>query len=304
MVIAIPGSLLTEAVIALLGVDGSNPELQRLCMDYARPVLAACPIFLLNIMLYDFVRCDDDPELATLGFSLGCGIDVGLSILLVLILNKGVRGSIAATVVAQTVSVGVLSLHLFNSRGALEMKQLLRVSGTGAEIRAAAWESLRLGFSTSVQYIFQLLFLSVGNHLLLRAGSLGLIDGGLYVAVFDVVMNVSFVTNSVFQASSGTMQPLASIFEEEHNRESLHYTLRLTLMWGLALGTAMVTAVGWCAPSISAFFGVKDAESLAVSVPAIRIFCLSAPIAGTMSIMTGYYQSIGKEKISSLITLL
>ena len=303
-VIAIPGSLLTEAVIALLGVDGGNPELRRLCVDYARPVLASCPIFMLNFMLYDFVRCDDDPGLAALGFSLGCGTDVGLNILLVLILNKGVRGSIAATVIAQTVSVGVLSLHLFNSRGVLKMKQLLRVSGTGAEIRAAARDSLKLGFSTSAQYIFQLLFLSLGNHLLLRAGSLGLIDGDLYVAVFDVVMNVSFVTSSVFQASSGTMQPLASVFAEEHNRESLHYTLRLTLIWGLALGTAMAAALGWCAPSISALFGIRDAESLSVSVPAIRIFCLSAPIAGILNILTGYFQSIGKEKISRLLTLL
>jgi hypothetical protein len=133
---------------------------------------------------------------------------------------------------------------------------------------------------------------------------LGLIDGDLYVAVFDVVMNVSYVSSSVFQASSETMQPLASVFSEEHDRDSLKCVLRLALSWGLALGAALAGLLALFAGPVSSFFGVTEAASQAVSIPAIRIFCLSAPLGGCLIILMGYYQSVGENRLSRLITLM
>jgi anti-sigma regulatory factor (Ser/Thr protein kinase) len=193
---------------------------------------------------------------------------------------------------------------LFKGRGVLRMKDVLRAVGDRKEIRKEVHTSLVIGFSTSIRYIFQFLFLPLGNRLLLRAGDLGLIDGDLYVAVFDVVMNVSYVSSSVFQASSETMQPLASVFSEEHDRDSLKCVLRLALSWGLALGAALAGLLALFAGPVSSFFGVTEAASQAVSIPAIRIFCLSAPLGGCLIILMGYYQSVGENRLSRLITLM
>ncbi len=303
-VIAVFGNLLMMPLLALLGADSSRPELLALCESYARPMIAAAPIFMLNFILYDFVRCDDNARLATLGFSLGCAVDLGLNLLLVLAFGMGVRGSIIATVSAQAVSVIVLSTHLFSKTGVLNLRDMMRAVADRKEIRREAVSSLTIGFSTSISYIFQFLFLPLGNRLLLRAGDLGIIDGDLYVAVFDVVMNVSYVAFSVCQASSETMQPLASVFSEEHDRDSLKCVLRLALSWGLFLGSVLAGLLALFAGPVSAFFGLTDAASQAASVPAIRIFCISAPLAGCLIILTGYYQSVGDSYLSSLITVL
>ena len=303
-VIAIGGNLLMKPLLALLGADGSRPELLALCEEYARPMIAAAPIFMLNFILYDFVRCDDGVRLASLGFSLGCVTDLGLNLLLVLGLGMGVKGSIIATVAAQALSVIVLSVHLFTKGGVLRLKDILRASADPKGIRKEARSSLTIGFSASIRYIFQFLFLPLGNRLLLRAGDLGIIDGDLYVAVFDVVMNVSYVAVSVYQASSETMQPLASVFREEHDKASLKCVLRLALSWGLALGAVMAGLLALFAGPVSSFFGVTDAASQTVSIPAIRIFCLSAPLGGSLMILTGYCQSIGQSQLSRMVTLL
>ena len=303
-VIAIAGNLLMTPLLSLLGADSSRPELLALCESYARPLVAATPIFMLNFILYDFVRCDSNARLASLGFSLGCGVDLGLNLLLVLGLGMGVQGSIIATVSAQAVSVIVLSIHLFTKTGVLRFRDILRAVADPKEIRRDVTTSLTIGFSTSIRYVFQFLFLPLGNRLLLRAGDLGIIDGDLYVAVFDVVMNVSYVAFSVYQASSETMQPLASVFSEEHDRASLKCVLRLALVWGLILGAAAAGLLALFAGPVSAFFGVTEAFSQAVSIPAIRIFCLSVPLAGALIILTGYYQSVGESQLSSLITLM
>ena len=304
LLIAAIGNWLLLPLLSLLGVNASRPELLAQCEAYARPLVTAAPVFLLNYLLYDFVRCDDDPDLASLGFSLGCGVDLGLNLLLVLVLNMGVTGSILATVTAQAVSVAVLSVHLFNRKGVLRLPEMIRAMADRTEVRKKALDSLSAGCSVSIRYIFILLFLPLGNRLLLRAGDMGVLNGDLYVAVFDVVMNVSYVAMSVYEASSETMQPLASVFSEERDQDSLRYILELAMRWGLALGVALAGLLAVFAPFVSSFFGLSGPEPQAVSVYAIRVYCLSAPFAGALVILAGYYQSVGKKWMSSLITVL
>ena len=304
VIIAAGGNALMRPFLSLLGVREDRPELLALCESYAWPLVAAAPVFMLNFILYDFVRCDDDPGLATLGFSLGCAVDLGLNILLVVFLGMGVTGSIIATVTAQTVSVGVLLIHLFNHKGILRWREIVRAIGDKAEVRKQVKASLMIGFSSSIRYIFQFLFLFLANRLLLLAGDRGILNGDLYVAVFDVVMNVSYVALALYQAAAETMQPLAATFTEEHDAKSLGYVLRLALFWGLATGIALAGLFAGFAGPVSAFFGLTDAASQAVSIPAIRVFCLSTPFAGVLIILTGYYQSSGQPQLSSIITLL
>ena len=71
--------------------------------------------------------------------------------------------------------------------------------------------SLKIGFSGSVSYLFQFMFLLLGNHLLLTNAN-GSVNGELAVAVFDLIMNCSYLTTSVYQAASEAMQPLAATF--------------------------------------------------------------------------------------------
>ena len=304
LTMAILGNVLMIPVLSVLGVDGKRPELLSLCMDYARPLLGAAPVFMLNFLLYDFVRCDNAPRLATLGFSLGCVVDLGLNILLVIVLGMGVKGSIIATITAQTVSVAVLTVHLFKGKGILRLKAVFSAKKDRTETKKHLTRSLKIGFSASFRYVFQFAFLFLANRLLLSAGDLSLIDGDLYVAVFDVVMNVSFVALALHQATAETMQPLGAAFTQEHDQNSLRYVLRLALLWGLGTGALVSGLLAGFAGAVSGFFGLTDADSLTVSIPAIRIFCLSTPFAGILIILTGFFQSSGQEKWSSLITAL
>lgn len=304
LAVAVLGNALMLPFLSLLGVDGRRPELLALCVQYARPLLGAAPVFMLNFILYDFVRCDNAPRLATLGFSLGCVADLGLNILLVIVLGWGVTGSIIATVVAQAVSVAVLMTHLFKGPGILRLKAILNAQAEKALVRKQAFSSLSIGFSSSVRNIFQFAFLFLANRLLLRAGDQGWIDGDLYVAVFDVVMNVSYVALALYQAASDTMQPLGATFTQEHDRKSLRYVLRLAFLWGLGSGVILAGLLALFSGAVAAFFGLTEAAAQSAAVPAIRIFCLSTPFAGVLIILTGYCQSTGQEKWSSLITTL
>ena len=301
VVLAGAGNLLMRPLLGLLGANDGSPELYTLCEQYARPLVTAVPVFFLNFLLYDFVRCDNDAPRATLGFSVGCLTDLGLNIWFVLGLGWGVKGSIYATVIAQTVSVIILLTHVINGRGLMSIPSLVKAK---IAIGKPVLDSLRIGFSASMQYVFQFLFLLIGNRMLLRAGDLGLIKGDLYVAVFDVVMNISYIFIGIYHAFADTMQPLASTFAAEHGREDLRYLVRLAMATALMVGIPAALIAAIPAGGVSSFFGLGDAESLKVSIPAIRWYLLATPLGGLLIILTGFFQSCGREKLAGLITLM
>lgn len=298
---AVLGNVLMEPILRLLGAGKAQQGIMALCEEYARPVFTCAPIFMLNYLLYDFVRCDNGTRLAALGFSAGCIVDVTLNILLVLVLGLGLRGSAWATVIAQSVSVVIMLPHFFGSSGVLQVRRLFAAPHIGGAAKLAA-HSVRVGFSTSARYVFQFLFLTQGNRLLLRAGERGIINGEVYVAVFDVVMNVSYLAYGIYQAYSDTMQPLAATFHAEHDRDDLRYLLNLAIRHGLIVGMTAGALLCAFAKPVSLLFGLTDQKTLEVSVRAIPIFCLSTPFAGVTIILTGFYQSTGQVRLASLAT--
>ena len=301
VILAVAGALLMKPLLMLLGAGNGGPELYSLCEEYARPLVIAVPIFFLNFLLYDFVRCDNDAPRATLGFSVGCITDLALNIWFVLGLGMGVKGSIYATVIAQTVSVLILFTHLITGRGLMNIPRLMKIRMT---FDKNVWNSLKIGFSSSIRYVFQFLFLLIGNRMLLRAGELGLIKGDLYVAVFDVVMNISYIFIGIYQAFADTMQPLASTFAAEHGKDDLKYLVKLAMATGLVVGIPAVALAVLISGPLSSFFGLSDAESLKVAIPAIRLYCVSTPLGGLLVILTGFFQSCGRERLAGMITIM
>ena len=293
IVLAAAGLLLNGQVLFLLGAKGEDAVLLRYCREYYLPLIAAAPLFISNYVLYDLIRSDDDPFLASASFSLGCVFDLLLNILFVLVLGWGVSGSIAATIAAQIVTLLVGLLHFIRKKG------ILRISRPRIDIRGCL-PVFAVGASSSVRYLFQFLFLTVANNLLIRVEG----DGALYVAVFDVVMNVSYVAYSLFEGAGAAIQPLSSALYEEKDRPSLSYTLRSGIGWGMGCGTAVTLLIGIFAEPTARLFGIVDAESLQTAVRAIRIFCSSVPMAGFSLILISYYLSVDREKLSAFLTFI
>ena len=299
--IAMLGNLLTGALLTGLGAGTDVPLLRDLCRSYVQPLITATPLFFLNFLLYFFVLSDDNPALASLGMSVGSILDLALNILFVLVMHKGVQGAVYATIIAQAGSVLILSVHLFSGRkGILRLKAILSARADRRKIRHACRDSLKTGFSASISYLFQFLFLLIGNHLLLAAGLKGTMDGELAVAVFDLVMNCSFVAISVYQAASEAMQPLAATFAAEHDHQSLRYLLKITVTVGLVSGLVLAGAAALFAGPISSAFGLSGKTEQELAVRAVRIFLLSTPFSGVLKMLISYDQSTGRIRTAAI----
>ena len=304
-VIAVLGNVFLDALLTCLGAGMVTPVLRQLCAEYVQPLITAAPLFFLSMLLYYFVRNDDNPVLAAAGFSAGSILDLVLNILFVLVLGWGVRGAVYATIIAQAVSVVILSFHLFAAKkGILRLKALATARAQRNEVTASCGVSRRTGFSSSMSYLFQFLFMLLGNHLLITAGARGRIDSAQAVAVFDLVLNCSFLTGAVYQAAAEALSPLAATFSVEHDDPSLHFTFGISALSGLIPGLVLACILGFLAEPVAVLFGLTGEGVRTMAVHALRIFLLSTPLSGVMLILIGYDQSSERVKFAALATFL
>ncbi len=292
VVLAAAGLLFLDKLLVLLGADKNSPDLFAMCRDYAAIIIAALPVFMLNFLFNDFLRCDDGQYRATAAFVAGTLLDFLLNILLVSMLGIGVKGAAIATVIAQIVSVAAALPHFFAKRGALSFHFVK------CDLRRCA-KSFKIGIATSIDYFYVFLFLLLSNKILMGSDS---IDNEMYVAVFDVIMNISYITGSMFTAADETLRPLAGTFYEERNKELSEYSLKLSMVWSYIINTVIITAIVVFAADFSRLFGIRTAEGIALSIKAVRIFSIGTFISGVSIVTTAYLQSVNKEASAMWIT--
>ncbi len=290
VIIAICGFFFLPHLLFVLGTVPADGLLYLAAQSYVGILLVAAPLFFLNFLLYFYVRCDDNQKLASIGFVAGNAVDIILNFVLVLGFDMGVKGAILATVIGKMTAIGIYIPHLFLKWTILRVR-LFKPD------RKLVWSNFKNGFASSSQYLFQFFFFIIINNMLIRIGG----ERGL--AVFDVVINVSYVLLSVYDGMGATIQPLAGTFYGEKNRKAQRLTLVLAFQWGLALGVAAAIITGIFAGPVCTVFGLK-AGTYELGVKAVRIYCTGTLIGGISIMMGYYYQAVEKGKLVFLINFL
>ena len=292
LIFCVAGIFFTRQVLWLLGTSPADGRLYQLAYQYAHILLVSAPVFFINTPLCIFIRNDDAPKLAGIGFAVGNVIDVVMNFTLVLGLKVGVAGSIWATVIGQTVSVLILSIHILGKK-----EHIMRIAPVMPECRKIT-KILKSGMATSNQYVLQFIFIMIINHILNnRQGNTG-------VAVFDVVLNVSYVGLLFFYAAGDALQPLVSTFHGERNIEAQEKTYRLSLFYGLLLGGILLLAIMIGAETVCGVFGLEGDEEIRLGAAAVRIYCVGGIFAGANMICSAYYQSVEDLKKAYFISFL
>lgn len=289
--LALAVNLFPGETLRLLGVGATGGELYRQTMAYVRLIGLGAPVFFLNYILNYYLRADGQQRRASGGFLTGTLVDIGLNVALVLGLNMGTTGAALATLSGSAAAVCVYLPGLLGRRGFLYLRWV-----------RPAWRDalscLRTGLSSSVQYIYQLVFLLIATRTLLAC------FGETGVAVFDMVQNASYLVLYLYDAAVKALQPLASTFYGEKNEGTMARSLQLALGWGLGFGVLAAALVSLFPRWVCVAFGLSGAEALTMGTLALRLYCLSSVFAGTGMLLEAYFQSVEREQDAFVLATL
>ena len=288
-ILSIIGFLLTKQFIGLLGVS-SDSAVYDMALSYAKIMFAFCPILFMQAPLDYYVHSDGNPKLASLAMVVGCIVDCGTGFLLIVVGNSGVNGSIFSTVFGALAMEAICVTHFLMKKGTVRFEKVK------LSLRNA-WKDFKVGFSTSAQYIYKFIVLFAFNRFLFAMNA----ENG--VAIYDVVVNVVALVFAFIEATIMAFTPLCATFAGECNERNVKSCLKTSILVGVATTTIATLALVVFAEPICRFVGLD--ENIAVEgAYALRLVALSYIFACINCIISTFYQTIGKEKISFLITIM
>ncbi|HHQ4773864.1 TPA: MATE family efflux transporter [Aeromonas veronii] len=246
---------------------------------------------ILSMAFTALLRNDGRPGLTTWILVGGGLLNVLLDYLLMAVIPWGLAGAAIATMLSQAVTGGLCLWHFFTPRSKLRI---------GWDTLMPNWrlmgETLRLGVSSFLMYLYLSVVLALHNKALLAVGT------SLHVAAYGVISYTEAFFYLIFEGIAMGIQPIASFNAGAGNwlRVLRVRNLALTVTVAIAL-CGMVPLYLWPEAAVYLFAG-DNAALLPVASLGIWLYFWGLPMEGLLLVGATYFQAINRARIASLLT--
>ncbi len=281
------GILFMEPMARLLGADEA---MLPVCVQYGRIVMLGLIPFMLQNTFQSFLVTAERPHFG-LYITIAAGVtNMALDALFVGVFRWGVAGAAAATVISQIVG-GVIPLVYFICPN----KSKLRLGKTKMDFRMLG-KAAANGSSEFMTNVSMSLVNMLYNWQLMR------LIGAQGVAVFGIIMYVSFIFAAIFIGYSMGSAPVIGFHYGAGNKEELKGLFRKSL-WILLVFSVMLTGLAMMlAKPLAMIFVAYDAELLELTKRALTIYSLAFLMSGFNIFASSFFTALNDGLTSALIS--
>jgi len=281
--------LFKDAYFTLLGV---TEELYPLAEQYLTVVMWAAPAFVMYHILSVSVRTDSNPRLATIASVVVIGTNLTLDFLFMKVLGFGIIGASASLCIAEGLGVLVLLTHFLKKQRLLTLRVSLPCL---SDIKKFVYN----GFGVGSANIFIAIVMRVFNALLLYFGG----DmGTTYVGIYGVIYTISMIPIGVFDGTSNALSTVTAFFVGESDEKGIFTVLKKALSVAVIGGGFIALLCAVFSNALVWFFGIRDAAALESAAEAMRIFAISIVFTGINTVITAFWQSIGRARLAGVMS--
>lgn len=286
---ALLGIIFLKPIALLLG---ATPELLRDCVVYGSILLLSLTAFMLQTTFQTFFIVAEKPNMG-LTISIASGlINVALDYLFIYVFRWGVAGAAAATGISQLVG-GVIPFIYFLKNNSSMLKLLKPVWNGSALLKSCTNGSSEMMTNLSLSLVNML----YNVQLMKLAGTNG-------VAAYGIIMYVSFIFLGVFIGYAIGSAPIISYHYGAANSSELKNLFKKSLMIIIGVASAMTLFSQLLAVPLAKIFVGYDAELLAITTRALRLFSLSFLFSGINIFASAFFTALNNGKVSAFISFL
>ena len=288
--LSVLGLFILRPVAILMGAKG---EMLDFAVRYGRVLMVSVPTFILQNMFQSFFVTAEKPTLG-FWFTVGAGCtNMVLDVVMVGMLHWGVEGAAVATLISQLVG-GVLPVFYFIDHHNTSRLHLCRTQFYGRVL----WDACINGSSELMTNLSMSLVNILYNFQLLRlAGENG-------VAAYGVIMYAAFLFVAVFVGYAVGSAPIVSFHYGARNHAEVHNLYRKSLRLIAVVAVTLTLASMFIIPCVARVFVGYDAELLALTSRAFRLYALSFLIMGFNVYASSFFTALGDGVTSALISFL
>ena len=287
LVLTLIGEFTIKQVAVLLG---ATDDMLPYCVLYGRIFLIGLVAFMLQAMFQSFLITAEKPKLG-LVVTIAAGVtNMVLDALLVGLFDFGVAGAAIATILSQSVG-GIIPLIYFIAPN----KSLLRLGSPSGGIRAI-WMACSNGISEFLSNVSGSIVNMVYNWQLLR------LIGEEGVTAFGIIMYVCFIFIALFFGYGMGSAPVVGFHYGAGNRDELKSLFKKSLTLIGAASIVLVAAAELLAKPLAMIFVGYDADLLALSTRALRLYSLSYLLTGFNIFASGFFTALNNGQVSAVIS--
>ena len=218
-------------------------------------------------------------------------LNTALDPIFIYTLDMGIRGAALATILSQTTALCWQIKQFSNPHELLHFKR---------GIYKLDWSIIKnilaIGVSPLAMNTCSCIIVIFINTALVKYG------GDLAVGAFGIANRIGFLFFMIVMGINQGMQPIAG-----YNYGAMHFDRMLKVLKLSMISATAIMAVGWLVgeliPYPCARLFTTDAELIEQAVKGIRLNMIAFPLIGSQAVITNFFQSIGKAKISIFLSL-
>lgn len=218
-------------------------------------------------------------------------LNTALDPIFIYTLDMGIRGAALATILSQTTALCWQIKQFSNPHELLHFQR---------GIYKLDWSIIKnilaIGVSPLAMNTCSCIIVIFINTALVKHG------GDLAVGAYGIANRIGFLFFMIVMGINQGMQPIAG-----YNYGAMHFDRMLKVLKLSMISATAIMVVGWLVgelmPYPCARLFTTDSELIEQAVKGIRLNMIAFPLIGSQAVITNFFQSIGKAKISIFLSL-
>lgn len=285
-------SILGEVFIkSILLAFGANETTLPYAIEYMRIIFFGATFQVISMGMNNFIRADGNPKLAMMTMFLGAGTNIVLDPIFIYGLKMGMAGAALATILSQFVSF-VWVIHYFigkQSRVKLKVSQLILNMKITRNIISLGIPGFLMQLSNSLLNI-------ILNKSLIQYG------GDVAISGMGIINSIqTLVLMPVVGIRQGA-QPIIGFNFGAKKYERVKETVKYAVIAGTVFICLAYVVIMVFPQSLIALFN-REPELLVFGKSALRAWFLFSPLVAFQMIAANFFQSIGRSKAATFLTL-
>jgi len=288
IVLTFVGLIFLDPILRFFGASDQTLPYAR---DYMEIILLFNTVTHLYFGMNAVLRAAGKPRQAMMATIFTVILNIALAPLFIWGAGWGIRGAALATVLAQTLAM-FWELYMFSNK-----HELLHFCRGIFKLRSSLVKNIvGIGISPFSMNACACIVVIFINHGMVSYG------GDMAVGAYGISNRIAFVFVMIVIGINQGMQPIAGY---NYGAQKFDRFFRVLKYAVYAATATMVVAWGVAQffPYQCARLFTTDAELIRLSIDGIRINMLVFPIIGYQMVITNFFQSIGKAKISIFLSL-
>lgn len=277
-----------EPILFFFGASEATLPYAR---DFMQVILLGSPISYVMIGLNNIMRATGYPQKAMLSSMLTVGCNIILAPISIFVLNWGIRGAALATICSQFIGMLWVLYHFYSP------KTYIRFQRHSMRLKQHIIANIfAIGMSPFVMNVCACCIVIFINNRLLNYG------GDMAIGAFGILNRIQMLFVMIVMGITMGMQPITG-----YNYGAQHFDrVKRTLKLGITAGCIITTLgfiIGELFPGVFVGMFTDNHELTDEATLALRIGILSFPVVGAQIVITQFFQSIGKARISIFLSL-